>query len=240
MIPTVKRGGPGHGRGGSSGLELDEPRSVAVLLLNFLTAAAIARPGRGTTLTGPRFSRSSRSIRISRGRSRIHEAHCERARDYKSHNNAHEYLPLCGAFHARVAGHLCRFLMFESYQRQSSRSSAQPTTPFQKTSCTQSLSSMPTKWDIEMDGEICKVLGLPDLGPIRVLLSREPGLSAEDITFPLSLRLRRSECHCEAQWLSLRLCWVGRRFALKADVLTVFRFERSAILPPSARAPYSR
>jgi len=100
MIPTVKRGGPSviTGRGGSSGLELDEPRSVAVLLLNFLTAAAIARPGRGTTLTGPRFSRSSRSIWISRGRSRIHEAHCERARDYKSHNNAHEYLPLCGAF----------------------------------------------------------------------------------------------------------------------------------------------
>ena len=29
---------------------------------------------------------------------------------------------------------------------------------------------------------ICKVLDLPDLGPIRVLLSREPGLSAEDIT----------------------------------------------------------
>jgi len=86
------------GRGGSSGLELDEPRSAVVLLLNFLTAAAIARPGRGTTLPGPRFGRSSRSIRISgRGRSRIHEAHCERARDYKSHN-AHEYLPLCGAF----------------------------------------------------------------------------------------------------------------------------------------------
>src|SRR5580700_6806600 len=57
------------GRGGSDGPELDEPRSVARLLLNFLTAAAIARPGRGTTLTGPRLSRSSRSIRISRGRS---------------------------------------------------------------------------------------------------------------------------------------------------------------------------
>jgi hypothetical protein len=86
------------GRGGSSGLELDKPRSAAVLLLDFLTAAVIARPGRGTTLTGPRYTRSSRSIRISgRGRSRIHEAHGERARDYES-DNAHEYLPLRGAF----------------------------------------------------------------------------------------------------------------------------------------------
>jgi hypothetical protein len=84
-------------RGDSSGLEPDERRRVVVFLLNFLTAAAIARPGRGTTLPGPRFGRSSRSIRISRGRSRINEAHCERARDYKSHNNAHEFL-LCDAF----------------------------------------------------------------------------------------------------------------------------------------------
>jgi hypothetical protein len=86
------------GRGGSDGPELDEPRSVARLLLNFLTAAAIARPGCGTTLPGPRFGRSSRSIRIpGRGRSRSHEADSERARDYKCHN-AHEYLLLCGAF----------------------------------------------------------------------------------------------------------------------------------------------
>jgi len=33
----------------------------------------------------------------------------------------------------------------------------------------------------EIDAAICKVLGLPDLGTIRVLLSREPGLSAQDI-----------------------------------------------------------
>jgi hypothetical protein len=32
----------------------------------------------------------------------------------------------------------------------------------------------------EIDEAICKVLGLPDLGTIRVLLSRKPGLSARD------------------------------------------------------------
>lgn len=73
-----------------------EARSVVLLVrLNFLTAAAVARPGRSTTLPGKRLSRSSLSIRISgRGRSRIHEAHCERAREYKCHN-AHESLLRC-------------------------------------------------------------------------------------------------------------------------------------------------
>jgi hypothetical protein len=33
----------------------------------------------------------------------------------------------------------------------------------------------------EIDAVICKVCALPDLGAIRVLLSREPGLSAHDI-----------------------------------------------------------
>jgi hypothetical protein len=33
----------------------------------------------------------------------------------------------------------------------------------------------------EIDGALCKVLGLPDLEPIRALLAREPGLSAHDI-----------------------------------------------------------
>src|SRR5580704_17791171 len=35
------------------------------------------------------------------------------------------------------------------------------------------------KVDIEIDGVICKVLDLPDLGPIRVLLSRELGAFLE-------------------------------------------------------------
>ena len=33
----------------------------------------------------------------------------------------------------------------------------------------------------EIDAAICKILELPDLDAIRVLLSREPGLSAQDI-----------------------------------------------------------
>jgi hypothetical protein len=33
----------------------------------------------------------------------------------------------------------------------------------------------------EIDAAICKAFNLPDLAPIRELLAREPGLSAEDI-----------------------------------------------------------
>jgi hypothetical protein len=35
---------------------------------------------------------------------------------------------------------------------------------------------------LEIDAAICKALKLPDLRPIRELLSREPGLTAQDIT----------------------------------------------------------
>ena len=99
---TLRSVGHLHGRGGSGGLEPDGPRSV-VLLLNFLTAAAVARPGRGTTLPGPRYGISSR-FSGNRGRSRMHEVHYERARAYKG-DNSHDYLLLCGAFPYALDNH---------------------------------------------------------------------------------------------------------------------------------------
>ena len=43
---------------------------------------------------------------------------------------------------------------------------------------------MPIKRDIEIDGVIRKVLGLPDLGPIRVLLVTRAGTVGRGHNFP--------------------------------------------------------